>query len=61
MSHSRQIDVETTSYVYSVKVKQTIKDHKIFSNIETKHQLKIGNLILVVTIFDKIHKEYLGT
>ena len=43
MSHSRRIDVETTSYVYSVKVKQTIKDYKIFSNIETKHPLKIGN------------------
>ena len=26
-----------------------------------KHQLKIGILKLVVTISDKIHKEYLGT
>ena len=34
---------------------------KISFNRWKLYQLKIGNLILVVTIFDKMHKEYLGT
>ena len=57
-SNGRRIDVETTLCVYRVKVKQKINNY--FQN-KQKHQLKIGILKLMVTVFDKIHKEYLGT